>query len=105
MKANVKDVFVLGEPSFRVNMQKWPKTLYLFNIFVLIKGIYRLCRQIIYFFHKVDIMSLHLIIIRSFSQLWIVNSGFIQQLGEKSPNDYLILVLWLFSIILHSNYS
>ena len=56
--------------------------------------------------HKVDIMSLHLIIIiRSFSQLWIVNSGYIQQLGEKSPNDHLILVLWLFRILFHSNYS
>ena len=57
------------------------------------------------FLHKVDIMSLHLIIIRSFSQLWIVNSGYIQQLGEKSRNDHLILVLWLFRILFHSNYS
>ena len=37
-----KGVFVLGDPSFRVNMQKWPKTLYFLFYFVLIKGIYEI---------------------------------------------------------------
>ena len=55
--------------------------------------------------YKEDIKSLHFIIIRSFSQLWILNNGYLQQLGVKSPNDHLILALWLLSIILHSNYS
>ena len=84
-------------------MLKWPKTLYFLFYFVLIKGIYEVVNANNIFLHKEDIISLHFI--RSFSQLWIVNSGYIQQLGEKSPNDHLILALWLFSIILHSNYS
>ena len=80
-----------------VNMQKWPKILYLFNLFVLIRGIYEIVQANNTFFHKLD-MYLHLVIFRSFSRLWFVNSGYIQryigycyiqQFGEKSPNDHL----------------
>ena len=27
VKTNVNDLFVLSDPTFRVNIQKWPKTL------------------------------------------------------------------------------
>ena len=105
VKTNIKYLFVLSDPTFRVNMQKWPKILYLFNLFVLIRGINEIVQSNNIFPHNLDIIHWHLVFIRSFSQLWFVNSGYIQQFGEKSPNDHLILVLWLFSIILHSNYS
>ena len=67
MKTNVKDVFVLGDPTFRVNMQKWPKTLYFWNFFVLMKGIYEIVQANNRYLHKVDTMSVYVIIIRRFS--------------------------------------
>ena len=105
MKTNVKDVFVLGDPTFRVNMQKWPKTMYFWNFFVLMKGTYEIVQANNRYLHKVDTMSMYGIIIRHFSQFWIVHMGNIHSNLVKSPNAHLILVLWLFSIILHSNYS
>ena len=104
-KKNGKDVFVLGDPTFRVNIQKWPKTLYFWNIFVLMKGIYEIVQANNRYLHKVDTMSVYVIIIRHFSQFWIVHMGCMYSNLVKSPNAHLILVLWLFSIILHSNYS
>ena len=63
VKTNIEDLFVLSDPTFRVNMQKWPKTLYLFNLFVLKRGIYEIVQANNIYIHIVDTMSLHLIII------------------------------------------
>ena len=101
---DVKDVFVLGDPTFRVNMQKWPKTLFFWKSFALMKGIYDIVLANNRYLHKVDTLSVYMIVIRHFSRFRIVHMGYIQQIGEVTY-AHLILVLWLFSIILHSNYS
>ena len=88
MKLTVKNVLVLSDPTFRVNMQKWPKTSI---FFVLMKGIFEILQAKNKYLHKVDTMSLHLIIIRPFAQFWIVNmtslhscsEGYVQQLGRN----------------------
>ena len=41
VKKNVRDVFVLSDPTFRLSMQKQEKTIFLYY-FVLIKGIYEI---------------------------------------------------------------
>ena len=66
LKTNVKDGFVLGDPTLRVNMQKWPKPLYFWNFFVLMKGIYEIVQANNRYLHKVDTMSVYVIIIRDF---------------------------------------
>ena len=63
MKTNIKDLFVLNEPTFSVNKQKWPKTLSFFSFLVLIKGIYEIVQTNNIYIHRVDTMSLHLTII------------------------------------------
>ena len=63
VKTDIKYLFVLSDPTFRVNLQKWPKTLYLFNFFVLIKGVYETVQANNIYIHSLDTISLHLIII------------------------------------------
>ena len=67
------------------------KNIVFLDFFVLMKGIYEIVQAKNRYLHKVDTMSLHLIIIRPFAQFWIVNmtsvhscsEGFVQQLGHK----------------------
>ena len=63
VKTNINHLFVLSDHTFRVNMQKWPKTFNYFYFFVLIKGIYEIVQAINIYIHRVDTMSLHLNII------------------------------------------
>ena len=82
MKTNIKNVFVLGDPTFRVNMPKWPKTLYFWNFFVLMKDIYEIVQANNIYLHKVDTMNVYVIVFRHFLQFWIVHMGYTQQFGE-----------------------
>ena len=83
------------------------------DFFVLMKGIYEIVQANNRYLHKVDTMSLHLIIIRPFEQFWIVNmtslhscsEGYVQQLGQNVRNGHLTLLLELPSINSHSNYN
>ena len=67
------------------------KNIVFLDFFVLMKGIYEIVQAKNRYLHKVDTMSLHLIIIRPFAQFWIVNmtsvhscsEGFVQKLGHK----------------------
>ena len=79
------------------------KTLYFWISFVLMKGVYEIVQANNNYLHKVDTMSLHLIIIRPFAQFWIVNmtslhscsEGYAQKLGQNVPIGHLTLLLWL----------
>ena len=67
------------------------KNIVFLDFFVLMKGIYEIVQAKNRYLHKVDTMSLHLIIIRPFAQFWIVNmtsvhscsEGFVQKPGHK----------------------
>ena len=67
------------------------KNIVFLDFFVLMKDIYEIEQAKNRYLHKVDTMSLHLIIIRPFAQFWIVNmtsvhscsEGFVQKPRHK----------------------
>ena len=89
------------------------KNIGFLDFFVLMKGIYEIVQAKNKYLHKVDTMSLHLIIIRPFAQFWIVtmtslhscSEGYVQQRGQHIRNCHLTLLMGLPSINSHSNYS
>ena len=56
MKRNVKDVFVLSDPTFRVSMQKQEKNIFLYY-FVLIIGIYEIVQASNIYLQKEETMT------------------------------------------------
>ena len=74
VKRNVRDVFVLSDPTFRVSTQKQEKTIFLYY-FVLIKGIYEIVQANNIYLQKEETMTVHLIIINTLTCFCIENTA------------------------------
>ena len=74
VKRNVRDVFVLSDPTFRVSTQKQEKTIFLYY-FVLIKGIYEIVQANNIYLQKEETMTFHLIIINTLTYFCIENTA------------------------------